>query len=66
MERSAIRDILPHGQLSTFTSIHHNPVKHGLVANPCDWRWSSIHSYVRRGVIAADWSGRDQPGTYGD
>jgi putative transposase len=46
--------------------IHHNPVKHGWVANPFDWRWSSIHAYARRGVIAADWSGRDQDGTFAD
>ena len=46
--------------------IHHNPVKHGLVTNPFAWRWSSIHAYVRRGIIAADWSGRDQSGMFGD
>jgi putative transposase len=44
--------------------IHHNPVKHGLVTNmsqirlPGDGR--PFHAYVRRGIIAADWSGRDQ------
>ena len=27
--------------------IHHNLVKHGLVADPFDWRWSSIHAYAR-------------------
>jgi len=27
--------------------IHYNPVKHGLVTNPEDWLYSSIHSYVR-------------------
>ncbi|MFO1154749.1 MAG: transposase [Rhodospirillales bacterium] len=31
--------------------IHHNPVKHGLVADPIDWRWSSIHAFVRRGHL---------------
>ena len=34
--------------------IHHNPVKHGLVANAFAWRWSSIHAFVRRGIVAAD------------
>ena len=24
--------------------IHYNPVKHGLVAGPFDWRWFSIHA----------------------
>jgi REP-associated tyrosine transposase len=46
--------------------IHHNPVKHGFVTNPFDWRWSSIHSYARRGIIVAEWNGRDQAGVFGD
>jgi putative transposase len=46
--------------------IHHNPVKHGLTTNPFDWRWSSIHGYARRGIIAAGWSGHDQDGGFGD
>jgi putative transposase len=46
--------------------IHHNPVKHGLVANPFDWRWSSIHYYVRRGLIAPDWRGHQPDGRFGD
>ena len=29
---------------------HYNPVKHGLVARPVDWPWSSIHRYVRHGL----------------
>jgi putative transposase len=35
--------------------IHYNPVKHGLVAAPQDWPYSSFHRYVRRGVYPADW-----------
>ena len=35
--------------------IHYNPVKHGLVARPCDWPWSSFHRYVKVGVYAHDW-----------
>ena len=46
--------------------IHHNPVKHGLVEEPFDWRWSSIHAYARKGIIAADWRGREQGGSFGD
>ena len=46
--------------------IHCNPVKHGLVGNLFDWRWSSIHQYVRRGIIPPDWFGRDQNGHFGD
>ena len=30
----------------------HNPVKHGLVASPHDWPFSSIHRDVARGMVA--------------
>jgi putative transposase len=46
--------------------IHSNPVKHGLVADPLDWRWSSIHAFARRGIIARDWKSRDPVGTFDD
>jgi hypothetical protein len=29
----------------TFLYIHLNPVKHGFVKNPDDWKWSSHSSY---------------------
>lgn len=28
-----------------FNYIHHNPVKHGYVADPYDWHWSSLSLY---------------------
>ncbi|MCP5365599.1 MAG: hypothetical protein H6905_10310 [Hyphomicrobiales bacterium] len=34
--------------------IHYNLVEHGLVANLADWRFSSIHRYVRLGIIPPD------------
>jgi putative transposase len=37
--------------------VHFNPVKHGLVSRVSDWRYSSFHAYVRRGVLPADWAG---------
>lgn len=46
--------------------IHYNPVKHGLVADPFDWRWSSIHAFARRGLVSRGWRGFDQDGTFGD
>ncbi len=46
--------------------IHHNPVKHGLVSDAFAWRWSSIHTYARRGVINRNWQGRDLLGLFGD
>ncbi len=37
--------------------VHFNPVKHRLVSRARDWRYSSFHLYVRRGVLPADWAG---------
>ena len=37
--------------------IHFNPVKHGLVSSPIDWPHSSLHRYVRAGVLPPDWGG---------
>ncbi|MGD9583492.1 MAG: transposase [Lysobacterales bacterium] len=36
--------------------IHYNPVKHGLVAQAVDWPHSSIHRFVRDGILPADWA----------
>ena len=35
--------------------IHYNPVKHGYVDSPADWPCSSIHRYIRLGVLEKDW-----------
>jgi putative transposase len=37
--------------------IHYNPVKHGYVAQVCDWPYSSFHRYIARGVLPTDWGG---------
>jgi putative transposase len=39
-----------------FDYIHYNPVKHGHVARPRDWPWSSFHRWVAAGVYPADWA----------
>lgn len=36
--------------------IHINPVKHGYVAQAIDWPYSSLHRYVRRGDLPANWA----------
>jgi putative transposase len=46
--------------------IHYNPVKHGLVERPADWRWSSIHRYIRLGLVAADWVADVAEGGFGE
>ncbi|MCE3272645.1 MAG: hypothetical protein K0S57_3042 [Ramlibacter sp.] len=35
--------------------IHFNPVKHGWVLRAKDWPYSSLHRYVRQGIVGADW-----------
>jgi putative transposase len=37
--------------------IHFNPVKHRLVSSPNAWPFSSLHRFVRTGVLARDWGG---------
>jgi len=36
--------------------IHFNPVKHGWVQRAADWPHSSIHRFIREGVIDASWA----------
>ena len=36
--------------------VHFNPVKHGHVARAGDWPYSSIHRYIRQGVLTEDWA----------
>jgi putative transposase len=35
--------------------IHFNPVKHGLVATPTDWPYSTFHRYVQQGLYSPHW-----------
>ncbi len=35
--------------------IHFNPVKHGYVKSPCDWAHSSIHRFIREGILPPNW-----------
>ena len=35
--------------------IHFNPVKHGYVVRAHDWPYSSLHRFVRDGVVPARW-----------
>ncbi|ANN96418.1 TPA: transposase [Legionella pneumophila] len=31
--------------------IHYNPVKHGYVVHPIDWPYSSVHQFIRNGIL---------------
>ena len=48
--------------------IHYNPVKHGYVERAADWPYSSIHRYIRRGVVTNNWGGGavDDEGGFGE
>ncbi len=36
--------------------VHFNPVKHGHAQRAVDWPYSSIHRYIRDGVLSGDWA----------
>ena len=35
--------------------IHYNPVKHGLVKNVKDWKYSSFHKFAEQGMYEYNW-----------
>lgn len=35
--------------------VHFNPVKHGYVKQAADWRYSSIHRFIREGRVSETW-----------
>ncbi|WP_348647617.1 hypothetical protein [Marivita sp. S6314] len=43
-----------------------NPVKHGLVSQPMDWPYSSIHRDVRLGHVDAAFSANSFEGQFGE
>lgn len=43
-----------------------NPVKHGLVARPVDWPYSSIHRDILNGTVDPSWSDRLAEGAFGE
>ena len=36
--------------------IHYNPVKHGYVDKAVDWRYSSIHRWIKLGIYTENWA----------
>ena len=43
-----------------------NPVKHGLVGRAVDWRYSSIHREIARGIVEPEWAGAAVDGRFGE
>ena len=47
--------------------IHYNPVKHGYVTQASDWPYSSIHQYIKAGILPKDWGiGDDVTNQFGE
>jgi putative transposase len=46
------QELIRHGEY-----IQYNPVKHGLLKSPSDWRYSSLMKYVQDGTYPPDWGG---------
>ncbi len=40
--------------------IHFNPVKHGIVANVIEWKYSSLHQYFEDGLCSKEWSSTEK------
>ena len=40
---------------NTTDYIHYNPVKHGYVNRPIDWKYSSFKKFVRNGMYDRNW-----------
>ena len=46
--------------------VHINPVKHGHVKLASAWPHSSIHRYIREGIVAMDWACDVREGEFGE
>ena len=40
--------------------IHYNPVKHNLVKNVSEWKWSSFHKYKAKGYYPEGWGENEE------
>lgn len=40
--------------------IHYNPVKHRYVSQPSQWPYSSIHRFIKLGVLPNNWAFHDE------
>ena len=46
--------------------VHINPVKHGYVKHAVDWPHSTLHRYIRDGVLPGAWACDDVAGEFGE
>ncbi len=40
--------------------IHYNPVKHGYVTTPIEWKYSSIHRFIQADLLPKNWGCNDE------
>ena len=46
--------------------VHINPVRHGYVARAADWPHSTIHRYIKNGMLPEYWACAPQNGAFGE
>ena len=46
--------------------IHYNPVKHRLIQTASEWPFSSIHTYIKQGILTHDWAGTSFESGFGE
>ena len=46
--------------------IHINPVNHGLVSRAVDWPHSTIHRFIKHGLLDENWATSVDDGDYGE
>ena len=46
--------------------IHYNAVKHGIVANAIEWKYSSIHQYFEDELHSKEWGSTEKLSFVGD
>ncbi|MNP17726.1 Transposase IS200 like protein [compost metagenome] len=46
--------------------IHFNPVKHGHASSATDWPYSSIHRYIRMGLLPENWGNNEETRNFGE
>ena len=44
-----------HLEDSLLLAAGYNPVKHNLIESPKDWKFSSFHRYVKKGIYDQNW-----------
>jgi len=49
-----------------FEYVHDNPVKHGYITKPFDWKHVSIHEFAKQGLYEPGWGAKEEITIVGD